>query len=284
MHRSLVLFVIWGLLLAACTATTEPSTEPAETSTTASAAPSVTTTVSEEPSTTTLATTTTAPTTTAPMTTTTVAVRSVTEHANLPSAQGGHLVDWNLVGPRWTLVLYEARDVVTMTAAPTVLYLVDPDGTRYEVASWPSGGPYEILDWAGSGDTAMLNRSGTEAVIVDLHTGVETGTVPLPFDYYGPPAAFTSPTGKNVVVLTDDGAIQRVERHTRSGTVLAVLGEQTTPSDVRRSLEWLYGYDGAFALVKHSGRIELVENDGTFVRGLWTPMGRTCAPVRWWTA
>ena len=102
-----------------------------------------------------------------------------------------------------------------------------------------------------------------------------SGTVALPFDYYGPPAAFTSPTGKNVVVLTDDGTTQRVERRTRSGAVLAVLREQTSPSDVRRSLEWLYGYDGTFALIKTAGGIEFVENDGTFVRDLWTPMGRT---------
>ncbi|MCL1598789.1 MAG: hypothetical protein M3094_06375 [Actinomycetia bacterium] len=282
----MILVVTWSMLVGACTGTTDDSAAPTATSSTA---PSTTTTtfdvttsaVTEPPSlTTTLATTTTAP----PVTTTTIAVWPVTEHPNLPSAQGRHLVDWNLVGPRWTLALYDAQSVTTMTAGPTILYLVDPDGTRYEVASWPMGGPYAIAGWAGTGDTALVLRADNQAAIVDLRTGIETGTVPLPTDYYASPITFTLPTGRNLVVLTDDGTTQRVERHTRSGTVLAVLGEQTTPSDVRRSLEWLYGYDGTFALVKHSGGIELVENDGTFVRGLWTPMGRTCAPVRWWTA
>ena len=286
MHRLMILLVTWGLFVSACTGTTEESTVPTATSSTAQTTTTTTldvatSTVTETPSsTTTLATPTTAPTTT----TTTIAARPVTEDPNLPSAQGGHLVDWNLVGPRWTLALYDAGDMMMSTGTPTVLYLVDPEGTRYEVASWSSSArPYEILDWAGSGDSALLNRDGTEAVIVDLRTGAETGTVPLPFDYYGSPSSFTSPTGKNVVVLTDDGTTQRVERRTRSGSVLAVLGEQSTPTDVRRGLEWLYGYDGTFALIKTASGIELVDNDGTYVRDLWTPMGRTCTPVRWWT-
>lgn len=286
MHRLMVLLVTGGLLLTACNGTTVDSTVPAETTSTAPSTTTTTpttTTVREGASstTTTLATTTTQA---ASTTTTTIAVRAVTEHPNLPDAESGQLVDWNLVGPLWTLALYDARGVTTMTAGPTVLYLVDPDGTRYEVASWPMGGPYAIADWAGTGDTALVLRADNQAAIVDLRTGIETGTVPLPADYYGSPITFTLPTGRNLVVLTDDGTTQRVVRRDRGGSVLAVLGEQATPDDYRLGLEWLYGYDGTFALIKTAGGIELVENNGTFVRDLWTPMGRTCTPVRWWTA
>ncbi len=287
MHRLMVLLVTWSMFLAACNGATVDSAIPVETTSTAlsttTTTPTTTTTVRDGASSTStiLATTTTQA---ASTTTTTIAVRAVTEHPNLPDAEGGHLVDWNLVGPRWALTLYDARSVTTMTPGPTILYLVDPDGTRYEVASWPMGGPYAIADWAGTGDTALLLRGGAQAAIVDLRTGIETGAVPLPTDYYGTPVAFTAPTGKNIVVLTDDGTTQHVERRTRSGSVLAVLGEQPTPVDLRRGLEWLYGYDGTFALIKTAGGIEFVGNDGTFVRDLWTPMGRTCTPVRWWTA
>ncbi len=289
MRRLMVLFVL-GVLLVACSGSadepatsTDPGSTPASSSSTAtSVAPASTTTV---PTTTTAETTTTGATTTsAPTTTTTtVAERPVTEHPNLPSALGGHLVDWDAVGPGWFLVLYDTMDMVAATPGPTVLYLVSPSGDRYEVATWASG-PYDILDWAGTGDAAMVLHNGGVAAIVDLRTGVETSTIALPPDWYSDPASFTSPTGMNVVVLTDDGTTQRVERRDRSGAVLAVLGEQASPSDVRDSLGWLYGYDGTFALIRHAGGIEYVANDGTFVRDLWTPMAHRCSPVRWWDA
>ena len=210
----------------------------------------------------------------------------MTVDPNLPTAQGGHLVDWDAVGPGWILALYDASDLVTVTPGPTVLYLVDPAGTRYEVAAFPSGpsGVFGIADWAGTGDDALVHRNFERASIIDLRTGTETSTIALPLGPYGSPVSFTSPTGTNTVVLTDDGTIQRVERRNRSGSVLAVLGEQPTPAYAPDGLEWLYGHDGTFALIKHSGGIELVENDGTFVRDLWTPMAHICTPVRWWTA
>ncbi len=286
--RRLMVFFVLGVLVAACNGSAEESTTsmdlgstPAASSSTPTTVASTITTVAPSSTTTAATTTTEATTTTAPTTTTTV-VRTVTEDPNLPSAQPGHLVDWDAVGPGWTLVLYDATDLVTATTKPTVLYLVDPAGARYEVASWPSG-PYEIADWAGTGDAALV-LNGAGAAIVDLRTGLETATVTLPSDWYGLPVSFTAPTGKNIVVLTGDGTTQRVERRNRAGSVLAVLAEQPEPVDVFDGLAWLYGYDGTFALVRHSGGIEYVQNDGTFVRDVWTPMAHRCTPKRWWTA
>jgi len=223
-------------------------------------------------------------TTTADTTTTSIAAGPVTEHPNLPSAQGAHLVDWGAVGPDWALVLYDAMDVAAASPGPVVLYLVSPSGDRFEVAAWPDDGPYAILDWAGSADAALVQHNGGTAAIVDLRTGIETATIAVSAPSNDRPLTFTEPTGTNVVALVDDGTNQRVERRSRSGAVLATLGEQPTPVDARAGLDWLYGYDGTFALIKADGGIAYVENDGTFVRDVWTPMAHICRPVRWWDA
>jgi len=285
MRRTAILLVAGCLLVLGCTETTDDSTTVPSSTTSTEATTSTTSTTSTTlgssttsvpaPTTTTAASSTTSP-------PTTVASRPVTVDPNLPAAVGGHLVDWNAVGPGWILALYDASDIVAAVTHPTVLYLIDPAGTPYEVGSWPSG-PYEIADWAGTGDAALLLSNGSDAVIVDLRTGAETAAVALPLGSYGRPVSFTAPTGTNVVVLTDDGTTQRVERRNRSGSVLAILGEQPTPATARDGLEWLYGHDGTFVLIKHAGGIELVSNDGTFIRDLWTPMAHTCTPKRWWS-
>ncbi|MGB5532026.1 MAG: hypothetical protein WBN71_02870 [Acidimicrobiia bacterium] len=286
MRRTAILLIAGCLLFLGCTGSTDDSTTvPSSTTSTevTTATTSTTTSTTLGSSTTSAPTSTTtvpSPTTAPP---TTGAIRPVTVHPNLPAAVGGHLVDWDAVGPGWILALYDASDIATAVTHPTVLYVIDPAGTLYEVASWASG-PYEIADWSGTGDAAILLTNGSDAVIVDLRTGTEVATMALPLGPYGPPVSFTEPTGTNVVVLTDDGTTQRVERRNRSGSVLAILGEQPAPTDARDGLEWLYGDDGTFALIKHAGGIELVSNDGSFVRDLWTPMAHLCTPKRWWSS
>ena len=290
MRRIAILLIAGCLLVLGCGDTADDSTTvPSSTTSievttsTTSTSPSTTlgsSTTSVPASTTTTASSTTALSTTTPPTT--VAPLPVTVDPNLPAAVGGHLVDWDAVGPGWILALYDASDIVAAVTHPTVLYLIDPGGTLYEVGSWPSG-PYEIADWAGTGDAALLPINGSNAVVVDLRTGTEIATVALPPGPYGLPVSFTAPTGTNVVVLTDDGTTQRVERRNRSGSVLALLGEQPTPTTARDGLEWLYGHDGTFAIIKHAGGIELVSNDGTFIRDVWTPMAHTRTPKRWWS-
>jgi len=287
MRRVAAVFVVWGVVLAGCAGYSGESTTAESPSSTDQA----TTTLGDATTAVTVpSTTTAAASTTAPATTTASAARPVTVDPNLPDAESGDLVDWDAVGPGWTLALYDATDLGTWDPAPTVLYLVDPSGTRYEVGSWPTF-PYPdwIVDWAGTGDTALLPSilppsEDRVALIVDLRTGAVTGSITLPDDSYARPVSFTTPTGRNLVVLADDGVTQRVERRDRSGSLLAVLSEQSVPADAGDGLGWLYGFDGTFALVKHSGGIDYVDNDGTFVRSLWTPMAHRCWPARWWTA
>jgi len=293
MRRLFILIIAGGLLAAGCGGSSDTSTTVAvsSTDTVATTVLPASTTMAPEttasPASTTVATT--LPSTTAPSSTaaptTTAASRPVTIHPGLPSAVSGDLVDWDAVGPGWTLVLYDATDIDTWADAPSVLYLVDPDGTRYEVAAWTTPPyPYGLADWAGTGDAALVRLAGPAAVIVDLRTGVATDTVALPPLNPDAQLAFTRPTGRNIVIMFDDGTTQRIERRSRSGSVLAVLAEQPTPSEWIEGLSWLYGHDGTFALVKDGGGIAYVENDGTFVRDLWVPMAHVCIPVRWWTA
>jgi len=289
MRRLSVLVLVGSLIAAGCggSAGTSTTASPSTTEAVVTTAPPVSTTTTPG---TTASETTAPPATTAPPGTTaapatTAVPRPVTTDPGLPSAVSGDLVDWDAVGPGWTLALYDATDVDTWADAPSVLYLVDPAGTRYEVAAWTAPPyPYGLADWAGTGDAALVRIAGPSAAVVDLRTGATTATMALSPLAPDAPLSFTTPTGRNIVALFDDGTTQGIERRTRSGAVLSVLAEQPTPTEWIDGLAWLYGYDGTFALVKDAGGISYVENDGTFVRDLWTPMDHVCTPVRWWTA
>jgi TolB protein len=248
--------------------------------------------------TTTEAATTTAPETTtsvAPETTTTVAPATtlapvpVTSGPNYPSALGRHLVPWTDVGPGWYLAIYDGGDYTApFTDGPVVAYLAAPDGTRYEAATWPAGtmAP-QLLDWRPDGMAALLrfiDPATFEKVtrIVDLTSGAETEVLRTP-ELELSDVRFTRPTGTNLVFYRNDGANERIERRAPDGSLLATLADQPYSAGPP-GLDWLYGYDGTDVVIGSDAGMELIGNDGTLIRDLWTPMGNTCRPVRWWNA
>jgi hypothetical protein len=254
-----------------------------------------TTTTSAEP-----ATTSGEPATTAePTTTVTVVPVPVTVGPTYPSALGRHLVPWDRIGDGWTLVVYdgcsspEAND-------PAVVYLVDPDGTRYEITTLPTderlpGAPCRpqehLLDWVVQGDVALLGQSCcdlTVAELVDLRTGERTELLTLGRGTAG----LTRPTGAQLIAAGDLYDVQptvwRMARYDREGDVQVVfedvpIGE---PDSARHHTSWLSTPDGT-ALVLGGGwgddapALELVANDVSGRRPLDTP-GVGCEPVRWW--
>ena len=68
----------------------------------------------------------------------------------------------------------------------TTLYLVDPQGNRYTIATFGTedeSAP-ELIDWSGDGSHALLGAkypAPAKVVSIDLHTGAQTT---LPVDGY----------------------------------------------------------------------------------------------------
>ena len=230
-------------------------------------------------------------TTAAPATTTSLPMRPVTSHPNLPAALSGSEVPWDEVGTGWYLGLYSANMTdEPFTEGPTVLYLVDLTGRRFEVTSWDAtAAPFELADWRPDGLAAAVTVYSFEdnlyeVVEVDLRTGAEqTLVVANSDDYFGGfsgPVEYTRPTGKNLVVYRNDGATETIERIDRSGATLAEVASKPY-GDWDAALSWLYGYDGTEIIVGGDS-LTRVGIDGTILNEMWSPPGERCVPVRWW--
>lgn len=288
--RRFILLTAAALLTVACGAE-----EPAATDSTGTLASPSTTSV-EAPSGDSTTTTGRVTTTTGATTTTSTSTVPVTVDSHLPTALGSGEIPWGTVGEGWYLALYDSSKAAPtgpseVREGPVVLYLVGPDGTRYEAASWaPDDRPWSIGDVRPDGTAAIVIGNGatfddTKWVLVDLPTGamqtVHTATFPETTYGWGPYVKLTRPSGTNLVVYRSDGVDEWLERRSPGGSVLATLYRQPYV-DAFGSLRWMYGYDGTSLLVTHHGGIAHVANDGAPIGELWVPSDHRCEPVRWW--
>ena len=225
-------------------------------------------------------------------------------------------VPWSQVGPGWMLAVWNpvtphqpgaapdpaphsAPNQPTDETASSTLYLVDPAGNRYPIATFgpPSGfeGP-RLIDWSGDGSHALLSIQGPSGqppatILVDLHTGTQT-------TISAGASGFTRPDGNAILVSTDDdgtvpGTLKRFD--------LAGNLQLTYPTDWlggagEFSGTYLESPDGTQLVLgianpgndqgaKTGNGLVVVRNDGTFVRQLPSLMpGAECAPIRWWAA
>ncbi|NQV05727.1 hypothetical protein HQ535_04180 [bacterium] len=210
----------------------------------------------------------------------------VTEGEALPSALSRTAIPFDEVDTGWVLALYSADQVIgSFVEGPIVLYLVSPDGDRYEVTSWPAGAanrPWEVLALANDGRTGLLTRAASmdpdavEVVRVNLETGGQS------LVYQSPALAtvrggFSLPDGDSVAVAVDTGEADILNVVTSEGDSIEMVRTRSYP---RAPIAWLYGVDGELLVIGDANGLRLVTVDGVVVRALESP-GR-CIPVRWW--
>ena len=71
-------------------------------------------------------------------------------------------VPWSKVGPGWALATYSASragEGVKPKAGPSTLYLVDPQGGRYQLFTWAARSPrasWYLLGWSGDASRALF--------------------------------------------------------------------------------------------------------------------------------
>jgi len=99
--------------------------------------------------------------------------------------------------------------------APETLYLVNPAGGRYAIATFPStpDQPGELEDWSGDGSHALFAAGGagsptTIITEVDLHTGART-TFTVNDSSVAP--RYTRPDGKAVLLTVQNHGLARVD-------------------------------------------------------------------------
>jgi len=185
-------------------------------------------------------------------------------------------VPWSKVAPGWTLAEYTTGTY--KKAEPVTLYLLDPEGGKYQLYQWPATKtPWQLIDWSGDKSRALFEQFGGKRPIMHqltLATGKLT-TFRLPSSV-GFVLGYTHPTGQNILVSQDG-----VARYNLSGAfqVQLVKGNQFDQA--------MSAPDGATELTNGPTGPEVVSNAGGVIRRLRVPGIKKdggCSPVRWWTS
>ncbi len=197
-------------------------------------------------------------------------------------------VPWSRIGPGWALAEYSAAsggDGTAVRAGADTLYLVDPVGGRYTVASWPKNSAptrWQLLAWSGDARRALFVGGGSPAREdvhqLDLRTGRFTSfTLPGTADILG----YTRPDGLNIVVAqgVSQSSTQVLERYNLSGRLQKKLVAVAGLGAIA------YQPAGAELAVGSQRGLELVSNGGGVIRSLAVPGAKGgCGVVRWWSA
>jgi len=192
-----------------------------------------------------------------------------TAHASVP---------WGRVGAGWVLAQYTTAPPGPGAASgPEMLYLISPDGTRYELANWPDSrtAPF-LLAWSPDGKRALFQvfsgQGGVEQLTLttdQVSTFVMQGSAT--------PIGYTTPDGLNIVASRPSPPGYSLARYSLSGRLTRALGSSADG-------QVLYAPSGTEFVTGASDGLKLVSNGGALLRQLPVPGTSTnlCNPVRWW--
>jgi hypothetical protein len=203
-------------------------------------------------------------------------------------------VPWSQVGPGWMLATWSPAPggrpgaplpagSPTPETATTTLYLVDPAGGRYPIATFPPPGQQaspELVDWSGDGSHALFAAqyaTPPTAIMVDLHTGARTTLT-----VHGSPR-YSRPKGKALLLSVPPGPDSKLA--TLDRVDLAGTHQLTYPTDKLGSAfngNFLSTPDGMRLVLGTSAGLALMGNDGTPGPTLQIPGQTNCSPLRWW--
>jgi len=205
-------------------------------------------------------------------------------------------VPWPRVGPGWLLATWSpatgkppAPGEPTTATATTTLYLVDPDGGRYPITTFPPPGEMagpRLVDWSGDGGRALFYAEYAKppvAIVVDLHTGAQTT-----FAVTGRPR-FTRPDGGALLLETPGTSSAPSESwpgQSRPGALVSadLSGNHllTYPVGPDFSGGYLSTPDGTRLVLGKPSGFSVMGNDGIFSETVSIEGQTACSPLRWW--
>jgi hypothetical protein len=203
-------------------------------------------------------------------------------------------VPWSEVGPGWMLAMWSPATPMEGGAEPpagdpppTTLYLVNPEGGRYALTTFPTaadGGRPRLVDWSGDGTRALF-YDGTDrdrtVIEVDLHTGAQTRFAVK--NGYSTTPRYTRPQGK-AVLLSKSNDVDGPPSLTRVD--LAGNHQLTYPVEQfgsKMGPDFLSTPDGTqLVMGTENGGLAVIGNDGKGVKRLPVPGQGYCTPTRWW--
>ncbi len=222
-------------------------------------------------------------TTKAPAATTTTTIVPVTTHPGFPSALSRSVIPIDQINEGWVAVVYSADTISPSVDGPSAVYLVSPNGNRYELAVFNVGEPepFDVGNISNDGTHVVIQMSDpsfmARVVSIDIATGAQRDVVTVES---GSAISTTLPTGRDVVVqhTTFNPTMENLDVYRVNGSLFAEI--TSLPSQFP-GVTWLYGLDGTYLLLGDTTGLLVYSNEGTYVRSLDTPPGY-CDPIRWW--
>jgi len=204
-------------------------------------------------------------------------------------------IPWQSVGPGWFVALWGPHAAVYPGPAigkweqqKTALFLVDPHGGRYLIATLPAPSLYQLYDWSGDGRRVLIGTPSTSAhpksqiEEIDLASGkvlshfTSSGSNP-----YGAWYQFTRPMGLALLRSSQDAdGVISVTRLNLSGETEQAY-RPTLPAVASVNSSLLPSLDGTELVVAAAHGLALFANDGTFLKDIG-PSAKACSPDRWW--
>ncbi|HEV2360711.1 MAG TPA: serine/threonine-protein kinase [Acidimicrobiales bacterium] len=193
-------------------------------------------------------------------------------------------IPWSQVADGWSVALwYPSTDATGGGSGTPTLYLVDPLGGRYKIASDAAFGGATLTAWSGSKDHVLLATSSSPTSSTVSEVELSDGRAVAQFQLGGfASAQFTLPEGKALVLgQTGAGVSQPVLRRTSD----AGATEQAFPNGFTgvgaSDGTAIYTPDGAVLVIGAATGLALVWNSGAFIRSL-PVAGTECLPLKWW--
>ena len=209
-------------------------------------------------------------------------------------------VPWSKVGPGWALATYSATHAgegVKPKAGATTLYLVDPQGGRYKLFTWPahsSQSGWYLLGWSGDTTRALFSSlpgsAGRQHVYqLQLRTGKVTSfRLPAKVTAVG----YTRPDGLNILAekgtLGNGNSTITLQRYSLAGqlqTSLAAVKGLDLFAGISGIPSAPYNSGGTKLAAGTSNGLVLISNAGGVIRKLPVPGVKFgCDAVRWWSS
>jgi hypothetical protein len=215
---------------------------------------------------------------------------SASPRAELGAGQIGTRTEipWHSIGPGWALAVFSASSVgegVPAKAGPSTLYLVDPAGGRYAVATWSAQSAqkqWTLEAWSGDASRALFISGITRETVhqFQLRTGKWT-TFRLPRNVSVD--GYTRPDGLNILAIRILSYRSPAKASLVRYSLTGVLERKLVTGEGLGSVA--YQPAGAELAVGNLKGLELISNAGGVIRSLPVPGTKNgCNAVRWWSA
>jgi hypothetical protein len=196
-------------------------------------------------------------------------------------------IPWDKVDEGWNLASWaDVADLSHQRSMAPTLYLLNPIGGRYKIATLPTGSTLAL--WSPDRKRAVIRAHATAAGAMLQEWDLTTGQLRMEFASREDSSlvGYTRPLGRALLLshLGDVGHPPRLERVGTDGRHQQDYPTSATQVGAFDQAPALYTPDGLQLVLGAQRGLVVLGNDGEIAREIPLPQGyEACIPRRWWS-